>query len=269
MKLHPALESACRRPWAALGAALLLGSLALAPAQAQPLPAAGPYYGVGIDGFGSKESTSLGSLDMSNDFGSATAIVGTNPQPFVSLNVKSSDESEGAHNASAFGQLGYYVRVNGPAGTQVPVWMTASGLITYSSSNANLNGTLKFTRDNFSTPLVHEELCHHSLFCGTNFRDSFSLKQKELLLEPGARYYVSMVAQATAMTNGGGSGDATVFLDPYFEIDPNFAKASDYTLQFSAGIVQNPVPEPATVAMWLAGLGLLAGMRGRRLARRG
>jgi len=268
MKLHPALESACRRPWAALGAALLLGSLALAPAQAQPLPAAGPNYGVGIDGFGSKESTSLGSLDMSNDFGSATAIVGTNPQPFVSLTVTSSDASLGAHDASAFGQLGYYLRVNGPAGTEVPMWVTASGRITYSSSNANLSGELKILRQ-FFEPMVDEKLCHHSLSCGTTPNDSFQLTQKPFTFVAGALYYVSMVAQATAMTNGGGSGYATVFLDPYFEIDPNFTKASDYTLQFSAGIVQNPVPEPATVAMWLAGLGLLAGLRGRRLARRG
>ena len=261
MKLHPALESAGRRPWAALGVLLLMSSLAMAPAQAQPLPPAGPYYGVGIDGFGSKEATSFGPLDMSNEFGSASAIVGTNPQPFVSLNVTSSDPTYGAHDTSAFGTLGYYVRVAGPVGGQVPVWITASGFLTYSSSNANLNGSLKIVRQNFNTPLVEENICHHSLFCGTTDNDSFALKQKPFTFVAGALYYVSMVAQATAMTNGGGNGYATVFLDPYFEIDPNFAKASDYTLQFSPGIVQQPVPEPGTVALWLAGLGLLAGAR--------
>jgi hypothetical protein len=182
--------------------------------------------------------------------------------------VQSSDSSLGAHDSSAFGQLGFYVRVGGLASVQVPVWVTASGHITYSDSNANLNGSLKITRQYFSMPLVDEQLCHHSLFCGTNSRDSFALNQKELVFESGALYYVSMVAQATAMTNDSVSGHATVFLDPYFEIDPNFANAGAYRLEFSAGIVQAPVPEPATLSMWLLALGLLgAAARRRRSAR--
>ena len=100
MKLHDAIKPARRRAWAWFGTLAVMTAVVL-PAQAQPLPAAGPYYGVGIEGFGSKEATSFGPLDMSNDFGSATAIVGTTPQPFVSLNVKSSDKSEGAHDARA------------------------------------------------------------------------------------------------------------------------------------------------------------------------
>jgi hypothetical protein len=151
---------------------------------------------------------------------------------------------------------------------EVPVWITASGFITYSSSNANLNGTLKINRQFFDTPLVEEKVCQRSLFCGTTDNDSFALKQKPFNLVVGAQYYVSMVAQATAMTNGGGSGYATVFLDPYIEIDPNFQDVSKYALQFSPGIVQVPVPEPTTTVLWLAGLGLLAGARLQRRAMR-
>jgi hypothetical protein len=254
--LEVAPGSWCARPWGMLLALWLLAAVALPGARAQPLPPAGPYFGVGIDGFGSEESLSFGSLSKSNEFGSATATVGTNPQPFVSLTVQSSDSSLGAHDSSAFGQLGYWVRVGGPTGVQVPVLVTASGSITYSDSNATLNGSLKITRQGFSTPLVDEQLCHFSRFCGTSSRDSFALNQKELMFESGALYYVGMVAQATAMTNGGGSGNGTVFLDPYFEIAPSFANAGAYSLEFSRGIVQTPVPEPATLAMWLLGLGL-------------
>lgn len=268
MKLHDATEPSRGPAWAWVGPLAMLTAFTTLPAQAQPLLPAAPFYGVGIEGFGDKSSTSFGPLDMSNEFGSASAIVGTNPQPFVSLSVTSSDPTLGAHNASAFGQLGYYVRVAGPAGGEVPVWVSASGFITYSSSNANVNGSLKIVRQNFSTPLVEENICHHSTFCGTTDNDSFALKQKPFSFVAGASYYVGMVAQATAMTNGGGSGYATVFLDPYFEIDPNFQDAGKYTLQFSPGIVQLPVPEPATTALWLAGLGLLAVARlQRRIAR--
>lgn len=239
-------------------ATLLLACTMLAPAQAVELPPYDLYHGVGIAGFGDQSSQSFGMQSMANAFGSAVAVTGTTPAPFVRLELSSSDASLGAHDASAFGQLGYYLSVVGPAAAAVPVQISASGSIAYSADNANLSGVLKIVRQYVSTPLVERMLCHNSLFCGTTGGDSFVIDNQTFAFEPGARYYVSMVAQATVMTSESSSGSATVFLDPYFRIDPGFANADAYTLAFSPGIVQAPVPEPATAALWLAALAALA-----------
>lgn len=52
--------------------------------------------------------------------------------------------------------------------------------------------------------------------------------------------------------------------DPYFDVDPTWANASQFSLAFSEGILNAaPVPEASTVAMWAAGL-LAIGTAARR-----
>lgn len=127
-----------RRSMPSLLAALCLAGASSSPAHSAALPSYDVFYGVGIEGYGDQSSQSFGKKSMSNDFGSALAITGTGPSPFVKLELSSSDTSYGAHDASAFGQLGYYLRVTGPAGVSVPVQVSASGSITYSAANANI-----------------------------------------------------------------------------------------------------------------------------------
>jgi hypothetical protein len=89
--------------------------------------------------------------------------------------------------------------------------------------------------------------------------------------------YVINLAVIAGAANAGaapysGSGSATI--DPYFALDPSVLDPQDYTLLFSAGIVNSPgnmtaVPEPATWALLGAGFALLqaAAMGRRRLPR--
>ena len=249
-----------------LAALSLVSATASAVVAIPSVPGYGVFYGTGIDGLDSKSALTLGSLTSENTFGSATATVGTAPSPFVSLNLTSSDSSLGAHDAQAFAQMEYWVAVTGVSGTEVPVWLSASGLITHSDDNVNISAQLKVLNNTTTEVLLAKDLCYHSLTCGTTGTDSFSVSNMPITMKVGHLYYVSFVTQAVAMTNGSGSGNATVFLDPTFMIDPNFANASQHSLVFSEGIAPAPVPEPATWAMLGAGLVLVGA--GRFRARR-
>jgi len=178
----------------------------------------------------------------------------------------STDASLGAHDAQAAAQLGYFVAVSGPSGSEVPVRLSASGSITHSQDNVNISAQLKVLNNTTTQVLLTKDLCYRSKTCGTTEVDSFSVTNMPVTMRVGHRYFVSLVSQATASTNGGGSGHGTVHLDPTFVIDATFPNAGAFSLLFSEGIVAVPVPEPSTWAMLGMGLAMLgvAGHRSRR-----
>jgi hypothetical protein len=58
-------------------------------------------------------------------------------------------------------------------------------------------------------------------------------------------------------------------VDPYFAIDPSTPDAAGYTLAFSSGIGNAPIPTPLPAAAWLllSGLGGMIVLARRRVAR--
>jgi hypothetical protein len=70
--------------------------------------------------------------------------------------------------------------------------------------------------------------------------------------------------------SGSSDGSISAFLDPLFSIDPNFAGASNYSIETSFGIgnAVGAVPEPSTWAMMIfgfAGVGFTAYRRKSKL----
>ena len=64
---------------------------------------------------------------------------------------------------------------------------------------------------------------------------------------------VQSIELSTQMT-GQPIGSASVYFDPFFFIDPNFANANQYSLLFSSEIGNvSPVSEPSTWAMMILG----------------
>jgi hypothetical protein len=78
---------------------------------------------------------------------------------------------------------------------------------------------------------------------------------ENLFLTVGQVYTVTTTGEVFVA----GNGTANLTIDPFLEIDPNFASAQDFGLDFSPGLFP-PVPEPSTCAMMLlgfAGLGFV------------
>jgi hypothetical protein len=84
-----------------------------------------------------------------------------------------------------------------------------------------------------------------------------------LFVTPGAPLRVFMQLLA-----GSATGGATAMIDPHVVVDPSFPNADQYSIEFSPGISNaapgGPVPEPATWATLLAGLGLAGAAMHRR-----
>jgi hypothetical protein len=67
---------------------------------------------------------------------------------------------------------------------------------------------------------------------------------------------------------------ANYYVDPFFEIDPNFAGASLYSFEFSPGVTNNPISAVPDVSSWVSLMlgfsivGLIARRRSGRFARK-
>jgi hypothetical protein len=117
--------------------------------------------------------------------------------------------------------------------------------------------------------VVQWTACANSVSCGS-FPGAFNVKTTLTLMSN--TWYDVIVAAGGGVskpfgltTNGPGTGAASGYADPYFQLAPN---QDAYSLAFSAGIGNSPIPEPATWATLLLGLGVIGTvLRGRRRLR--
>lgn len=209
-------------------------------------------------GPGFKSITSFGSVSISGPLGNAVAGAGTNPAPYVTADATSTAPAtaDPAAQTAANGQFGYSYVVVGPAGTNVPLWVTASGSVSRSgaSSSAGLHDAahayLKVTPQFLPTVLA-VEICTGNGFvatvpgtaCGAGTTDSFAFTARRIVVPANTVIFVDLWAGALA-TRG---GHAAATIDPYIEIDPTFAAAAQYSLVLSAGITQQPPPAVTAV----------------------
>jgi len=208
------------------------------------------------------DSSTLGPISLTDPrWGTVALDIAGQPQSAVAASAQMSNTNFSPLYGRAVGTLGFFVAVDGP-GTHVNVDIHAFGSVEASASNGAsfvVRSTWEFWNEAGQVTLLAGNEISTPLMSGS-FSDSFNTIVTRNL-EVGHVYYVRMVANAeAAATNPGTTASAFAFVDPTFSIGAG-ADPSLYTFGFSAGIGNQPVPEPPVAALLLAGLAALAWRR--------
>lgn len=221
----------------------------------------------------------------------------TNVVPTISVQGYAVSAANGPHHwdyeerltasFSGSGTIGYLVNVNGPGG-EVPVFISGK---TYGHKTSGVgfggeiksyldlqevkaNGIFDSQADAATSTYTHYNAStgdynYHANF-GNEFLknndDSFSTSfVYEIYVQANSTFKSLMTASVQGLAREG-DGQASVYMDPYFYIDPVWLQAHPgYSLQTEAGFGNAPpVPEPD--AIWMFGVGLLCllSRKGRR-----
>jgi hypothetical protein len=198
-------------------------------------PTSGTYTGVGQAGAGT---------------------LALNPEPFLS---GSASNSAGG-NVHAVTGLDYYFEIVGPDDVVVPTSVSGVLFATGSGDDYIADAIASIYVGN-----VHEgpfQLGACSAFSaavgclsGGSVADGDSLVPFDTLLSLNSNTQYDFNLFTNISVN---SGSGSAYIDPMITIDPNFSLLNpDYTLLLSQGVGNSPggVPEPATWAMMLLGIG--------------
>jgi hypothetical protein len=281
---------------------LMLSSLALlAAAVASPAWSAYiiPYYpapiwsgglGVDIQPTGPLQSLSAtpsipGTASLSETLfgGAAQATVTGAATPGPALTVGVSDQLSSLDidysHAAANATLSYSFELVGPAGL-VPTDISAvvdTTSVAGGSTRAGAAAYLEISQSGGGSYVFYGFACTGGLAegCPSFNVSSFTLNSVFPLV---ANHYYNVYMSIGADTYSdqifpfaAGSGAASAFVDPYVRIDPTFANADQYSLWVTPGVGDAAaVPEPATWAMLMLGLGAVGvALRQRKVAREG
>jgi hypothetical protein len=252
-------------------AALTLPALSIA----QTLTGATASYNASI---GSSEdlSTTIPGSVTENGVGtnpiissSASASVTGGPVPTVSFG--SSQGGAGYVGDDGWGPSGqaaltYYLRANSLSGASGMVTVDMS---TNASTDAVASGTpLSNAYANSEASLIvstgGNQLAYYfsqSQDCDPVVVDACSgassvntfqaMTHLSVLSGTSVEIYMLVGGTANITGAGGGTASASGSVDPYFQIDPSTPDASNYSLVFSAGIGNSPLPVPLPASAWL------------------
>lgn len=184
----------------------------------------------------------------------------------------------GAGSAASAGLI-YWFEIVGPSlSTGVPIYIHSSlSSIAVAPVNTEANAIAALELENAS-PLFYEPEEIYSAYacsdvdnpqaCG-NAATSAMINQKQAL-PVNTPIEVILTADASSNAQYGVRG-ATATADPYFQIDPTFADAGEYILDFSPGIGNEPLATPlpgafTLFATALAGLGGAGWMKRQKIS---
>jgi hypothetical protein len=240
---------------ATLAGVCVVPFLGLGIAQSAPL---GPAVVAGQVAFSNPPSGiqvgTFGTFPLSGPNGSLQFTAAGTPSPFLSADAVMAPFFFGR----ASGTLLYEMQVLGPAG-EVPVLIAVSGSVAGTSSLSSGDDFAGFAMKStwsFETisavPVIPEQGITTPSLTGV-FSQSFG-ETHALMLTANQVYRVRMTADA-----GARAATAMAFIDPIFSFGAGVGP--EYSFEFSEGIAN--VPEPASIALWGAGLVFIGLCRAR------
>ena len=244
------------------------------------------------DGFSSSQSGPISISKTANSVkpadhpASATGILDVKVSPFPSITASSS--ATGIGTAAVGGSLSYQFRIDDLSGVYdpsnqiiVPTIVTYKGSVSANSSNPLNSGASSYFNiagtnfaESYKVVTGAAPSATHILatccgaitdptFSGTSFNEK---KTYSVIANTFYRIDISATASDTF------DGFATAYIDPYIQIDPNFADKGKYHIVLSPGIdnLVSAATVPLPAASWLLGSGLLGlvGVARRKYATR-
>lgn len=214
-----------------------------------------------------------GSTSVSNSFslGGLSGSVFANVQPSPHITATASAAAGGSQTISR-ATLQYWFGLEGPAGVNVPIIITAHAQTT--DTNVTTQAILSLTTSAFAKTIAYACSSASGGNCNGSSGPSFSVALPFTILSETPNI-LTMTLQAVANTfvDPTAPDSSSAFIDPIITIDPSFARIDEFRLAFSAGVGNSPIetPLPAALPLFatvLAGGGLIAWRRKRRAAAR-
>ncbi len=223
-----------------------------------------PTYTSSPGTYSSQFSSSLG---LGTSEATLNAFSLPNPSLTASITLSTPGPYSQSH-AQAFMRLDYYLTVNGTGTGLVPVDVSSFGNVSMSAVPAGdifsaAFATFQLTGPNPSAPALAAQVLSLNDPGGgaanPGGTSNYSLAQL-VSLQVGTTYSIDMYVNVAAEIGGAATSQVvTAFIDPVFTIDPGFADANSFSLQFSDGIGDSPdapatTPLPSTWLMLLSGI---------------
>lgn len=217
----------------------------------------------------------------------AEVAFSSSPVPSVSASVwgSSYDPMYGHVSSAASAILSYDIGVNGAASSYVPVDFSGLYSIYYEVGAPGNNYVQLMINNDMKFSIGCERYTCTTTYPrgisilptdeGWGFKEGHFLGSENIKLDTQGHALISVYMYVkSSFLSRPGQNRATAFLDPYFEIDPEWIANnpdSDASLTFVSGVgntrsvpLSNSVPEPETYTLFLAALGLLGVISKRR-----
>jgi hypothetical protein len=202
---------------------------------------------------------------------SACGVSANVASPVVAAVVQQTDPSGPLYEGVVEAELGYDVEITGPTASNVPLivggYLAAFLSTSFNpSQSGNSNAYLIVYDLTQAAYLLDVAECVeiNNSGCGDSASNSITL-DTTVHVDSGDLLSVGLGAYA-ALQNSLLVG---AFVDPFFEIDPSFPSADEYSISLSLGIgnpVPTGVPEPPSVSLIGAALIALCGLKKRKAA---
>jgi PEP-CTERM motif len=197
------------------------------------------------------------------NYGSGSAAVQKTPFPALTATVYSPN----FNIATAGADLGYFFQVVGPgdsAKIMVSAFASFSDAISQSDVATDGKAHLQLTWPVGNISILGN-VCLNGLVtnCGTPTQNTAFAGPYLLTVPTNTAIEVYMALEVGADTGPYQTASMSGYLDPTIGFDPNF-DSSQYGIAFSAGIGDAPAPLPASLPLFVSGLGALGLLGWRR-----